>query len=66
MGSQRDGHSLLLCREGKMSATCSLFLPAAWGPLALLPVTLLLLPACVNKVLLESFVYVFFHVTKAE
>ena len=53
MGSQRVGHSLILCREGKMSATCSLFLLAAWGPLALLPVTLSLLPACINKVLLE-------------
>ena len=31
---------LILCSEGKMSATCSLFPLAAWGPLAFLPVTL--------------------------
>ena len=53
MGSQRVEHCLILCWEGKTSATCSLFLLAAWGPLALLPVTLSLLPGHVNKVLLE-------------
>ena len=53
MGSQRVEHSLILCREGKTSATCSLFLLAAWGPLALLRVTLSLLLGRINKVLLE-------------